>query len=82
LTQGRLNVNECSEWVEVSCQNSLGVGAVVPPIINAFSVSSGLSARETGADISASNIEAPASSAMIRERPTCRLSPTTTPEIG
>ena len=65
----------------VSCQNSLGVGAIVPPIINAFNASSWLSAREIGTDTHATNtIEAPASSAMIRERPTCRPTFTTTPE--
>jgi hypothetical protein len=47
----------------VSCQNSLGVGAVVPPIINAFNGSS--SALETG-DIKA--IGAQANSAMIKAR--------------
>ena len=52
-----------------SCHSMLGVGVAVPPIINAFSGSSGLSARETGADTHATNtIEAPASSAMT----TCR----------
>jgi hypothetical protein len=66
-----------------SCQPSLGVGMVVPPIISVFSASSGLSAREIGTeniDISANNIiEAPANSAMLKERQTCRLSPTATP---
>src|SRR5277367_3502009 len=57
---------------------ALGVGWKVPPIINAFKVSSRLSARETGPDIidvRASNImEATANSAIIRERPTsCRI---------
>jgi hypothetical protein len=66
-----------------SCQNSLGVGIPEPPIINAVNASSGLSAREIGTeniDAHASNtIEAPANSAMVKERQTCRLSPTATP---
>ena len=67
----------------VSCQNSLGVGMPVPPIINAFNGSSGLSAREMAievVDMSASNnIEAPATRAMVSKRQTCRLRPTATP---
>jgi hypothetical protein len=63
----------------VSCQNSLGVGAVVPPIINAFNASSWLSAREIGTENIATNtIEAPARSAMVKERQACRLSLTMT----
>jgi hypothetical protein len=67
----------------VSCQNSLGVGAIVPPIINAFNGSSGLSAREIGTEIidinASSSIEAPANNATTSEH-TRRLSPTATPE--
>jgi hypothetical protein len=64
----------------VSCQNSLGVGAVVPPIINAFNGSSGLSARAIGAEnIAGSVTDAAAHSAMIRERRTCRVSLMATP---
>ncbi len=49
----------------VSCQNSLGVGIVVPPIINAFNGSSTLlSARAVAAE-DINTIETPAKSAPI-----------------
>jgi hypothetical protein len=66
-----------------SCHSMLGVGMVVPPIINAFNGSTGLSARAVGAaivDVSARNsIEAPANSANDRERRTGLLRLTATP---
>jgi hypothetical protein len=49
----------------VSCQNALGVGIAVPPIINAFNGSSTpLSARAVAAE-NINTIEAPANSAAI-----------------
>jgi hypothetical protein len=49
----------------VSCQNSLGVGIAVPPIINTVNGSSGSSARATGPDDSRviSVMDAPTNSA-------------------
>jgi hypothetical protein len=54
----------------VSCQNSLGVGIAVPPIINTVNGSSGSSARATGPDDSTviSVIDAPTNSAAKSER--------------
>jgi hypothetical protein len=61
----------------VSCQNSLGVGMPVAPIINAISGSSTSSALAIGG---MSAIGAQANSAMARGRKTRRLCPIAAPD--